>query len=232
MECKSLLAVITDYLQNRRQPVRINNQFSSWAHVLSGVPQGSLLGPLLFLIFINDSPDSILFSTAQLFADDLKLYISTNGSDRLDLSQDIDSNMEWISTNQMQLNSSNCHLLPLLSSRHEPLVLDAITVTPSRLVNDLGLKIESNLNWATLIKHSITKANRAYQVIGRNFSPSLPLSSKLNVFKASILSRVCDANQCWFPSKKQCCRTRKVLSKDNDIDSVIPRLPVRLTIWC
>ena len=71
---KSMLAVIADYLQNRCQAVRINDQISSWAHVLSGVPQGSLLGHLLFLIFVNDLPDSIFFSTAYLFADDLKLY--------------------------------------------------------------------------------------------------------------------------------------------------------------
>ena len=182
-----MLAVITDYLQNRRQAVSINDQISSWAHVLSGVPQGSLLGPLRFLIFVNDLPDSIFFSTAYLFADDLKLYISTIESDGPDLSQDIDAIMEWISTNQMQLNISKCQFLPLLSSRHEPIVLDTITVTPSRLVNDLGLKIESNLNWATHIKHSITKANRAYQLIRRSFSPSLPPRSKLNVFKTSIL---------------------------------------------
>ena len=71
---KSMLAVITDYLQNRRQAVKVNDQISLWAHVLSGVPQRSLLGPLLFLIFINDLSDLIFFSTAYLFADDLKLY--------------------------------------------------------------------------------------------------------------------------------------------------------------
>ena len=109
--------------------------------------------------------------------------------------------MEWISTNQMQLNISKCQFLPLLSSRQEPIVLYTITVTPSRLVNDLGLKNESNLNWATHIKHSITKANRAYQLIRRSFSPSLPPKSKLNVFKTSILPIVCYASQCWCPSK-------------------------------
>ena len=109
--------------------------------------------------------------------------------------------MEWISTNQMQLNLSKCQFLPLLSSRHEPIVLDAITVTPSRLVNDLSLKIESNLNWATHIKHSITKANRTYQFFRRIFSPSLPPRSKLYVFKTSILPIVCYANQCWCASK-------------------------------
>ena len=171
--------------------------------------QGSLLAPLLFPIFVNDLPDSIFFSSAYLFADDIKLHISTIESDRPDLSQDIDSIMEWISTNQMQLNISKCQFLPLLSSRHEPIVLDTITVTPSRPVNDLGLKIESNLNWVTHIKHSITKANRAYQLIRRSFSPSLPPRSKLNVFKTSILPIVCYANQCWCPSKSSVAELEK-----------------------
>ena len=179
---KSMLAVITDYLQNRRQAVKVNDQISSWAHVHSGVPQRSLLGPLLFLIFIDDLSDLIFFSTAYLFADDLKLYISTSESDRLDLSQDIDAIMEWISTNQMQLSISRCQFLPLLSSRHEPIVLDIRTATPSRLVNDLSLKIESNLNWATHIKHSITKANRAYQLIRQNFSPSSATQKQTKCF--------------------------------------------------
>ena len=166
---KSMLAVITDYLQNRRQAVRVNDQIFPWADFLNGVPQGSLLGPLLFLIFINDIPDLFFSSTAYLFAGDLKLYNLTSESDRLDPSQEIDATMEWISTNQMQLNISKRQFPPLLSSRHEPILLDIITVTPSGLVNDLGLKTESNLKWATHMKHSIRKANRAYQLIWRNF---------------------------------------------------------------
>ena len=205
---KSMLAVITNYLQNRHQAVRVNDHISSWAHVLSGVPQESLLATLLFLIFINDLPD-FFFSTAYLFADDLELYTSTSESDRLDLSQDIDAMMEWISTNQMQLNISKCQFLLLLSSRHEPNVLDTITLTPSRLVNDLDLKIESNLIWATHIKHCNTKANRAYQIIRRNISPSLPSRSKLNVFKSSILPIGCYANQCWCPSKSSVAELKK-----------------------
>ena len=143
---------------------------------------------------------NLLFDCIPLRGWPKTLYFD-NESDRLDLSRDIDAIMEWISTNQVELNISKFQFLPLLSSRHEPIVLGTITVTPSRLVNDIGLKIESNLNWATHIKHSITKANGAYQLVRRNFSPSLPPRSKLNVFKTSILRIVCYANQCWCPSK-------------------------------
>ena len=86
--------------------------------------------------------------------------------------------------------------------------MDTITVTP-RLVNDLGLKIKSNHNWATHIKHSSTKANRAYQLIRRSFLPSMPLRNKLNVFKTSIQPIVCYTNQCWCPSESSVAELEK-----------------------
>ena len=65
------------YLDNRRQLVSVNGSFSGFLPVTSGVPQGSILGPLLFLIYINDLPDSVLFSKPLLFADDTKCLISS-----------------------------------------------------------------------------------------------------------------------------------------------------------
>ena len=108
-----MLAVITDYLQSRRQGVRIKDQIVYCVHAVSDVPQVSLLGPLLFSIISNDIPDSIFRSTAYLFADDIKLYNPTSESNRLDLRLDIDGIKEWISTHQMQFNLSKCQFLPL-----------------------------------------------------------------------------------------------------------------------
>ena len=68
-----LLALLSDYLQNRRQRVVLNGQTSNWAPILSGVPQGSVLGPLLFLIYINDLEEGIL-SKIKFFADDTSIY--------------------------------------------------------------------------------------------------------------------------------------------------------------
>ena len=71
----NLLALFKNYLSNRRQRVVLNGKHSSWAQVLSGVPQGSVLGPLLFLVYINDLEFGIL-SRIKYFADDKSLYFN------------------------------------------------------------------------------------------------------------------------------------------------------------
>ena len=63
---------VEDFLHNRKQRVQVNGQFSKWSDVSSGIPQGSVLGPVLFVIYINDLPDSVL-SDIIMYADDSKM---------------------------------------------------------------------------------------------------------------------------------------------------------------
>ena len=69
----NLLSTLTDFLTLRKQRVVLNSQLSSWSNIESGVPQGSILGPLLFLIYINDLSEG-LTTNAKLFADDVSLF--------------------------------------------------------------------------------------------------------------------------------------------------------------
>ena len=66
-----------DFLLDRKQHVVVNGKLSSWSLVLSGIPQGSVLGPILFVIFINDLPD-LIRSTVKIFADDTKIFRALN----------------------------------------------------------------------------------------------------------------------------------------------------------
>ncbi len=86
---------IEKFLENRLQRVVINGETSDWAQVASGIPQGSVLGPVLFLIYINDLPD-VVNNMVKLFADDTKIYArTTTEQSRISLQQELDSLSDW-----------------------------------------------------------------------------------------------------------------------------------------
>ena len=102
---------IRNWLAGRRQRVSINKSYNSWAPVTSGVPQGSVLGPLLFLIYINDLGTNIV-SKMSKFADDTKLcHIARNPDDITELQDDINKLVEWANKWQMNFNVDKCSVM-------------------------------------------------------------------------------------------------------------------------
>jgi len=103
-----LLRWIQSFLGARVMRVRIRGSFSDWIEVLSGVPQGSVQGPLLFLPFVNDLPDWIK-NSMRMFADDVKIWnvIRTNAGDH-SLQEDLNSLARWSSKWLLKLNSRKC----------------------------------------------------------------------------------------------------------------------------
>ena len=100
------------YLSHRTQSVRIDGAISSKLPVTSGVPQGSSLGPLLFIIFINDLPDSISYATPLLFADDTKCIKPISSvQDSISLQKDLDALNNWSLHWKLAFNNSKCKLL-------------------------------------------------------------------------------------------------------------------------
>src|SRR6266496_2281576 len=113
-----LLDWIKNYLSNRYQSTVNEGFYSQWCEVKSGVPQGSVLGPLFFLLFMNDLPEfpiskhSLKFSPIKLFADDAKLYHTVNCiSDALFLQSMFTSLREWCDMWQLSINSDKCQVL-------------------------------------------------------------------------------------------------------------------------
>ena len=106
-----LLGIIGDWLRNRRQRVCIKGKQSTWEEVWSGVPQGSVLGPLLFLIFINDLEDNTSGNVLK-FADDTKIFRQVRDvQDSISMQADLDQLVEWADKWQMQFNVSKCKVM-------------------------------------------------------------------------------------------------------------------------
>ena len=124
----SLFQWFADYLTNRSQKVLIKGATSSSLPVLSGVPQGSILGPLLFLWHINDLPDVLSSSTmAYLFADDTKLARTIHTeSDMTNFQQDIDKVLEWFTNWRMTFNLKKCEAIRV-TRKKAPIILEIMS---------------------------------------------------------------------------------------------------------
>ena len=102
------LALIESFLHYRQQRVVLNDRTSSWILVTSGTPEGSMLSPLLFILFINDLP-SLIQSRCLMYADDVKMYREVRSAADADmLRADLDRMVNWSSTWRLQLNVSKC----------------------------------------------------------------------------------------------------------------------------
>ena len=107
------LEVLLNYLHDRWERVKINANFSSWTQLLQGVPQGSVLGPILFNIYINDIFFALKGVDICNFADDTSPYVcDSNLKSVLEtLEHNSELTIAWFETNYMKLNTNKCHLL-------------------------------------------------------------------------------------------------------------------------
>ena len=104
----SLLKWIESFLTDRQQYVTVKGHSSDWKDVLSGVPQGSVLGPLLFLLYVNDFPD-VIKSMLKLFADDAKIYQTTDKCDIL--KDDLSEGGSWADKWELKFHVDKCDVM-------------------------------------------------------------------------------------------------------------------------
>ena len=133
--------VLVDYRHNRRQFVRSDNTRSRIIEITSGVPQGSLLGPFLFCIIINDLKDVLTFSDPYLFADDLKI-LSLGYSDT-EIQEDINAVQNWVATNKMELAVDKCAILNIRGPEKDFELLTQ-NLNSLQAVKDLGINVSRN----------------------------------------------------------------------------------------
>ena len=116
---ENFVLLLRDYPNRRTQRVKINNSLSDKRSITSGVPQGSILGPLFFLIYINDQPSVVFSSVALLFADDLKLIYSGSPEQLKRLQSDIDDLLSWSTQNCLLFNAKKCSVIEFVPGKNK-----------------------------------------------------------------------------------------------------------------
>ena len=179
----NLLRFLVSYLTNREQCVKVESCLSSWASISSGVPQGSILGPLLFLVFINDLPAGV--SSFYLFGDDGKAL----NDDLQTLQNDVESYLNWATRNSMMFNVSKTpFLLVEKTNDHCSLNIGGEVVHPVNTVKDLGIYVSENLKWNVHILRRLGPCFSLLTSLKRNLRFDLPFQTKLTMYKSFLLS--------------------------------------------
>lgn len=169
----TLLQWIQAFLSCRSQCVVLEHCFSDWLPVLSGVPQGSVLGPILFILFINDIADICQGTIShKLFADDLKLYSTIESDcDRASLQKALERLEQWCSDWQLSVNVNKCHTLHM--GKQNPTYcyfLNARKIDATDDVLDLGVNVDCELNFDVHINRIVGKAYSRIGVLFKGFS--------------------------------------------------------------
>ena len=151
----------------------VDGKRSTPVPVLSGVPQGSVIGPALFLIYINDLPNGIK-SKVRLFADDTLMYLAINNSkDCQQLQHDLTLLQMWGEEWLMQFNASKCEVLRVSRARTKILLTYVLNGTPLKEADHikyLGSLISKDLKWNKHIDVTTAKASRALRSLKRNLN--------------------------------------------------------------
>jgi hypothetical protein len=185
-----ILAWLIDYLHDRQQRVVINGIHSQWGSIEAGVPQGSVLGPLLFLIFINDLTFVVNYCKIRLFADDTCLFIEVDNPDLSAdcINQDLQSIDEWSKKWLVNFSPPKTEEMIITNKRprqHPPLYLNDQLIKNVKDHKHLGIHLSSNLSWRKHVQEIAKKANRSLGVL-RMLKMKLDRKSLETLYKSFV----------------------------------------------
>ena len=197
---------IQNFLSNRKQRVVLDGEQSDTVPVTSGVPQGSVLGPCLFLLYINDLAQG-LDSTVRLFADDTIAYmVIDNSSDGSRLQQDLDRLAHWEDVWQMQFHPEKCQVLRVSKKTKANTISHSYTLHGHTLevvdnVKYLGVTLSGDLKWNKHVSNIVKKANSTLAMLKRNVRiPSKTVKSA--AYTALVRPHLEYCSSVWDPSTK------------------------------
>ena len=171
---EALLELFKSYLKDRRQYVVYKGKSSDFFGCPSGVPQGSNLGPYLFMLYISDIHSAINNSSCLLYADDLKLYREIKDErDQHLLQKDLDQIAEWSDMNKLPLNINKCGKMTFTHKSKTHLIMTEYNIKQIKLksyekVKDLGVILDSKLYFKEQIQLTRSKANKNMGIIMRH----------------------------------------------------------------
>ena len=201
-----IISWILNYLTCREQRVVVNGKSSQYVPVISGVPQGSVLGPLLFLVYIDGLAQLPLSSGAQmvLYADDLLLFRTVSGKeDYLHLQNDISIVENWVAHNHLTLNANKCKYM-VVSRKRSPTLPSNLTLGDSDLervecFKYLGILLSNNLSFSEHIQATCTKARKILGLLYRRFYNNTDGATLLPLYLMMVRPHLEYASPVWNP---------------------------------
>ena len=186
----NLLEWITAFLNNRFQRVRSDDIYSEYLPVTSGVPQGSVLGPLLFLLYINDLPNAVDYCSVKMYADDTKLYaVCKNDADVNRIQRDLSKVHEWFQTWQLNLAVEKCEGISFKKETDHIFSIDDAPIPKSTKLKDLGVWVSNDLKFSHHCTIVAKKAHQRCNLIFRTFLCRDPefLINMFNIYVRPLL---------------------------------------------
>lgn len=199
----TLLLWIKGFLTGRTQRVRYKNCLSRDVKVTSGVPQGSHLGPLLFLLFVNDISLCFIYSRFLMFADDVKIYMSVGEKEDCSrIQSDLDRMWEWCEINRLALNLSKCKTISLSRKRawmSYDYILGGQQLERVEVIRDLGVLVDQKMSFVEHIASVTQRALRSLGFVSR-FSREFRSANTFRILYMSLVRPIlCYASEVWNP---------------------------------
>ena len=193
----AFLNLFNAYLTNRSRCVKINQSLSSRLPVTSGVPQGSVLGPLLSIIFVNDIADDVANSCFYLYADDLKFFSTSSFSL---VQEDIISLFNWSNLNGLHFHPSKCKDVNFGGHDSAKIFLRSDYLPFNNQIEILGFFVSSTLSWKAHLDSKLLKYNKIFNFLKRNIPFSVSSHRKILLYRSLILPILLYGAPVWSPS--------------------------------
>jgi hypothetical protein len=191
-----------NYLHNRKQYVRVGSSFSSTKPISIGIPQGSVAGPILFILYINDLPNvSELFSTI-LFADDTSLTVSDNQYDSLinKTNSELDKIRDWTMANRLSLNVDKTHAMLFTNRTHsttdQEILFDGVPISRCNVVKFLGVTIDKSLKFDHHINVTCKKISKSIGILHK-LKSYVPSELMVNLYYSLVYPYIIYCNIIW-----------------------------------